>query len=152
MISAKQLTGALMGVGIPLECIQLFDEDFECPEPSWITGELREAFESALFRSGIMGREGQYDCNKIAKLASTVADLCWYKTQKSEAVLAFGVLGVPGHMVCVAVHTDESGLWVGCYDPTPQVPPGLPVTDGTTLRPVYFTKEEYQSCLCCIFV
>ena len=152
MISAEQLAGALMAAGIPREMILLFDEDFECVEPSWITGELREAFERGLFEGGVTARGGQYDCNKIAKLCTTVADRCWYATRKSEAVLAFGMLAMIDHMVCIAVHTDGSGLRVACYDPTPFVPPGLPVTDGTTLRPVTFSREEYQSCGSCIFV
>ena len=152
MISAEQLTTALMAAGIPQGMIRLFDEEFEAVEPSWITGELRQAFERALFSGGITAREGQFDCNKMAKMASMQTDLCWYHTCKSEAVLAIGVLGVSFHMLLVAVHTDGAGLRVACYDPTPQVIPGGAVTNGTTMREMAVTRQEYQECLSCIFL
>lgn len=153
MISYEQLVDALVAAGIPRGEILAFDEDFECPAPGWITGRLREDFEASLFASGVTAREGQFDCNKIAKMASLEADLCWYKTGKSEAVLALGMLAVSFHMLLVAVHTDDAGgLRVACYDPTPQVVPGAAVTNGSTMREVKVTPEEYATCSSCIFV
>lgn len=152
MISYEQLVAALVAAGIPQGAIHAFDDDYECPSPDWITGRLREDFESALFDSGITAREG-FDCNKLAKLATTVSDLCWYKTGQSEAVLALGMLAASFHMLLVAVHTDGAGgLRVACYDPTPQVIPGNAVTNGSTMREVKVTPEEYASCSSCIFV
>lgn len=155
MIYVDEISEALVRAGIPASLTFLFDEDYELVKPTWITHDLREAFEKALFGAGITAREGQFDCNKIAKFCTVVADLSWYKTKKSEAVLAFGILviGSTMHTYCVAVHMNEKdSLYVAVYDPTPQIPEGWPVTDSTTMREVTLTKEDYQSCLGCIFI
>ena len=143
MISANQLTDKLVKAGIPQIAIHLFDDDYELPDPDWIKHDLSKAFSKFLFDTGIVFNSEQYDCNKFAKSASTIADWCWAKTNKTEAALAFGLMGIPGHMLCVAAHIDG----VKFYEPQP-----MGMNQTATLTESNLTKEGILECFTCIFV
>ena len=64
-----------MAAGIREDAIDIFDEDYELLTPEAITGELSGLLADTLFRLEIHYVESQFDCNKFAKLASTLADL-----------------------------------------------------------------------------
>lgn len=145
MISRDELRERLIAGGIPSHVIQIFDLDYELPKPRWIQNELAGAFRRFLFDAELVGRPEQFDCNKYAKLASTMADLCWARTRKSDAALAFGLAGVGLHMVNVAVHKDG----VAFYEPQLQ---GEGVSGGVSMRRVEHTREDLRLCTVCLFV
>ncbi len=153
-LSANELTRALTDAGVPPACIALFDEDFALVTPAWITGPLADAYRDLLFKLGIRWTEDQFDCNKFAKLATTVADLCWVTTRQEDAALAFGMFATPAHMLCVAVHRDDSApgtLRVAFYEPQPSVPEGEMVFAAVPLRETRLTRAQIQTALACIF-
>lgn len=164
MISAQLLQLMLIRAGVPVTKINIFDSDYELPSPSWIERDLSAAFQTFLFKSGIKWTESQFDCNKFAKSASTIADWCWAETKgATETALAFGLFAYPGHMLNLAVHlvqehADPSraigadDLRVAFYEPQPTVPPGEMVYSGVTLREVTLSAAERGSSLNCLFV
>jgi len=148
MLSADQLRAALVAAGIPNEACRIFGEDRECTMPSWVSGEFAAAFEKFLFSSGVSSRDGQFECHQFAKLATSMADLCWFKTGRSEAGLAlgmFGYLASGGHMICVGVHAAaKGGFYVAFYEPQNM--------GNGFMRPVVLSEEEIRSCTSCFFI
>lgn len=152
MISAQQLETALTTAGIPPGRILIFDEDYELPEPSWVTGELGASLREFLFNARVQFVNEQFDCNKFAKMASTIADVCWARTRREEAALAFGMFATVGHMLCVAVHVGPGGaLYPAFYEPQPSVH-GASSYALVCLEEVKLPESELVSCVSCIFV
>lgn len=157
MITYDELTAVLSGSGISKDVIQVFDEEYVLPTDGWITTKLGPALDKFFFDTGIKYGEDQYDCNKFAKTASTIADWCWNKTKTENAALAFGMfayLESGGHMINIAVHRDQnSKLYLAFYEPQPSAP-----EDGTVIfKPICLTKrtlstEDIQSCIACLFL
>ena len=152
MISAEQLTSALRRAGVPLDVIIVFDESFELPAPDWITVDLAKAFTEFLFKAGITYRDGQFECNKFAKSASTIADWCWVKTRPSLSALAFGIFAYPGHMLCLAAHQSASGIYLAGYEPQGSVPEGEAYSQPVILKQLTITREEFEACEDCLFI
>ena len=156
MITAKELTDVLVGIGIRREVIKTFDENYIMTTPEWITTKLGDSLNKFFFDTGIKYSYEQYDCNKFAKTASTIADWCWVKTKKEGAALAFGLFGYVsggGHMINIAVHRDEnSKLYVAFYEPQPGVSEGTLAFQLVCLTKLNLNKEDIQSCVTCLFL
>jgi hypothetical protein len=157
MISSKELIKLLTDSGIRPDVINVQDENFVLPTPEWITNDLSKALNDFFFYSGIKYEENQYDCNRFAKTASTIADWCWAKTKTEDAALALGMFGyfygINGHVITIAVHRDEQGkLYLGFYEPQPSAEEGKvsEIILCLTKRTLYL--EDIQSCISCLFL
>ena len=156
MITADELTQTLVDGGIPKSTIQLFDEYYIFPTENWISKELGASLNKFFFDTGIKYQDDQYDCNKFAKTASTIADWCWAKTKVKDAALAFGIFGFMrgfGHAINIAVHRDANHkLYLAFYEPQPSIAEGSSAFSLICLTKLNLTKEDIQSCVTCLFL
>ena len=150
MICYEELSTVLTDSGISPGVIRIFDEDFVLPTPHWIMNDLGASMGKFLFDTGIKFEYNQYECNKFAKTATTIADWSWAKTTTREVALAFGMFGYlesGGHMINIAVHRDDTNkLYLAFYEPQP-IPPNFVCLTKKTL-----SKEDIQSCIICLFL
>lgn len=157
MIHAEELQTALVASGIQLDSIYILDEEYIMTTPRWITKDLSASMNKFFFDTGIKYQYDQYDCNKFAKTASTIADWCWAKTMVREAALAFGMFAYMSwmgpHMVNIAVHRNEQGkLYVAFYEPEPSAPSDHDVFSLICLLPKTLDEESIRTSFYCLFL
>jgi hypothetical protein len=157
MITYIELNAVLTDSGIRQEAIQIFDEEFVLPTSHWITHDLGASLDKFFFDTGIKFGYNQYECNKFAKTATTIADWSWAKTKTRDVALAFGMFGyiggVDGHMINIAVHRDSaSKLYLAFYEPQPFVAEGEMAFRLVCLTQKTLSKEDIRSCISCLFL
>lgn len=154
MVTGAEINAALVAKGVHSDRIAFYDQEYVLPTRAWITEKLGPALDKFFFDTGISFRWEQFECNKYAKTASTIADWCWAKTGPREAALAFGVFtyGSEGgrrvgpHTLNIAIHRDESGkLFPAFYEP---------MRDAATvcMTPVELSDSELSSSFACLFL
>ena len=135
MIGQGQLREAYWHAGVRWENVRCFDEDYELPATDWITGDFAWAYEDSLKNLRAEPRDNQWDCNSYALDAVAQAKRCWFRTDQSEAALAFGLASIGFHVLCTACHKLPDGtLGVAFYEPQ----------EG--MKPKAFTWEDLQTC------
>jgi hypothetical protein len=128
--------------------------DYVMPTEFWITERFGPALLNFLDKNDFRYRDEQYECNKYAKTASTLADWAHLKTKNEESALAFGCFGFltkegAGHMINFAIHRDnKKELYLAFYEPQPQ----RGTLTWKCLKPVELTKEEISSCISCVLL
>lgn len=157
MITAEELQKVLVAAGVPQGLIIIMDEDYVMTTPDWITGKLGKALNKFFFDTGIKAQYSQYDCNKYAKTASTIADWCWATTRDEAAALAFGMFAYIGdlgpHMLNIAIHRHEDeNLHVAFYEPQPGIEEGTIAFAPICLLPKILDAQSVRSCLSCLFL
>lgn len=157
MITSTEIVETLVNAGIREEVILIYDQQFVLPTPEWITNKLGASLDKFFFDTGIKYGENQYECNKYAKTATTIADWCWAKTKTKDVALAFGMFGylagIGGHMINIAVHRNESnGLYLAFYEPQPSAPEDKAVFQTVCLTKRTLPQESISSCVSCLFL
>lgn len=154
MITSEEILKLFTDAGADPGKVWIWDSHFVMPTPEWIQGELGVALRNFFWSTGIQYSDTQFDCNRFAKSAATVADWCWVRTEKRDAALAFGVFtyleGFGGHAINVAVHrrADQS-LYLAFYEPQPTRNGGQFIE--LCLTPVEISPEQLRLCLGCYF-
>ncbi len=150
-LNARELSARLVAAGIPVECVQIYDNCYRMLTVEYMQGSLADAFQDFLLKWGINWTEDNFDCNAFAMTAALGAKLSWAADKRGKqegSSTALGVIGVPSHMFCVAVHNEG----VKFYEPQPSVPGSNRVFALRSMLEVHPTAELLSACTSCIFI